>query len=140
MSQAKETPDTPISAFLGPAPATFAPVNVEFIAPDGRKLTIPKVAFLYRDRAAYAAWMDEREAASKALNDGSPSDDTYADAFTRVNRHNTETVLQMVQGWALPNTPVDAANVSDLVTKAPAAFAALWTAYTAAARDGRLGN
>lgn len=128
-----------IKTFLGERPETFPPVDVEFKAPSGEVLTIPQVAFTYRTRKEFAEWADAREQAAmqgvKQLGD----DLSNVTLFDQADRHTTQTVLECVSSWGL-DVPLDAECVAELINDAPAAFGALYARYTAAARDGRLGN
>jgi hypothetical protein len=123
---------------LGKRPDTFAPFDVKFKAPDGRDLVIPAVAFKYRSRKEFAALVDGVNA-RQGYQPEAGETFSLAKVFEAADGKSSDLLADSIKAWGLEE-PLTRQTFEQIVDEMPAAFAALWECYAAAARDGRLGN
>lgn len=146
---------------LGKRPAQFKTIAVKFPMPDGTEGVI-NVAFKYRTREEFGAWLDELMALSKARAEaqaGQASGPVYledepveatqfsmADMFHGMDFAAADHLTGCVLSWDLESP--DGSGIAEislevgkqLASELPAAVSALMDRYRDACRDGRLGN
>lgn len=126
---------------LGKPPKTFASIDVEFDGPDGLKKIIPGVVFKYRTRAEFAKFTDTgTELAASAYAPGEGEKFSMEQMFEATAKVEASRLMQCIESWGLDDIEITEENLIALQNEYPAAAFAIWSAYTLACRNGRLGN
>ncbi|MGB3069827.1 MAG: phage tail assembly chaperone [Ottowia sp.] len=124
----------------GVRPKTFVPVSVEFNGPDGDPLTIPDVKFKYRSRKEYGALIDATNSKEENAYKPAAGEKFSLEKWLAATGKNVVGVLaDSIESWGI-DLPVTTANLEQLYDETPAAINALNEKYSAACREGRLGN
>ena len=123
---------------LGKTPKTFKPFDVLFVLPDGEEDKI-KVTFNYKTRSQFAEFLTE-------LFDGSDEEQPTADGkrdfvalFAKGGENAVVHLSKIIADWDFAEKPT-AEVLRAMHDQAPAAAAAITSAYQAACAEGRLGN
>ena len=104
-----------------------------------------EVAYKYRTRSEYAAYIDARIAAETAAakadeaNVNEPAEFSMRRNLERASAAQISFILESVAGWNI-DVPFDGEAVKQLADELPAAAAAVCEAYRIAINEGRLGN
>ena len=121
---------------IGKTPATFKPFNVKFTLPDGEADQI-LVTFKYKTRSQFAAFLNElfQEAGEEKTDEKVDFEKLFAKGGEKTVSHLTK----IISDWDFAEKPT-AETLRALHDQAPAAAAAMTSAYSAACTEGRLGN
>ena len=121
---------------IGKTPATFKPFNVKFTLPDGEADQI-LVTFKYKTRSQFAAFLNElfQEAGEEKTDEKVDFEKLFAKGGEKTVSHLTK----IIADWDFAEKPT-ADTLRALHDQAPAAAAAMTSAYSAACTEGRLGN
>jgi len=123
---------------LGKTPATFKPFPVKFTLPDGEEDQIT-VTFKYKTRSQFAAFLNELFGDSgKAKPDAEEKID-FEKLFAKGGDKTVAHLTKIIADWDFTEKPT-AENLRALHDQAPAAAAAMTSAFNAACTEGRLGN
>lgn len=123
---------------LGKTPSTFKPFNVKFTLPDGDEDKI-LVTFKYKTRSQFAAFLNEL---FSEAGEEKPSQEEKLDfekLFAKGGDKTVSHLTKIIADWDFAEKPT-AETLRALHDQAPAAAAAMTTAYSAACSEGRLGN
>jgi len=123
---------------LGKRPEHFAPVAVKFKTPDGRDFAIQDVVFKYRTRKEFAALVDSATEQHQFKQDPD-APFQLGKLFEVADARSAKLMAESLVSWGI-DASVTPQTIEQLIDETPAAFTALWDAYSQAARDGRLGN
>ena len=121
---------------IGKTPTTFKPFNVKFTLPDGEGDQI-LVTFKYKTRSQFAAFLNElfQEAGEEKTDEKVDFEKLFAKGGEKTVSHLTKIIAE----WDFAEKPT-ADTLRALHDQAPAAAAAMTSAYNAACTEGRLGN
>lgn len=123
---------------LGKTPANFKPFNVKFTLPDGEEDQI-LVTFKYKTRSQFAAFLNEL---FNEAGETKPDTDEKLDfekLFAKGGEKTVSHLTKIIADWDFAEKPT-AETLRALHDQAPAAAAAMTSAYSAACSEGRLGN
>lgn len=125
---------------LGKTPKNFKPFPVKFTLPDGEEDQIV-VTFKYKTRSEFATFLNALFQAAPDAPPAATADDKidFVELFKKGGDKTVAHLSQIIEGWDLSDeiTPATLATMHD---QAPAAAAAMTSAYSAACTEGRLGN
>ena len=122
---------------LGKTPATFKPFNVKFTLPDGEEDQI-LVTFKYKTRSQFAAFLNELFAESGEVRNSDEKVD-FEKLFAKGGEKTVSHLTKIIADWDFAEKPT-ADTLRALHDQAPAAAAAMTSAYSAACTEGRMGN
>lgn len=122
---------------LGKTPETFKPFNVKFTLPDGEEDKI-LVTFKYKTRSQFAAFLNELFAESGEVRNNDEKVD-FEQLFAKGGDKTVAHLSKIIADWDFAEKP-NAETLRALHDQAPAAAAAMTSAYSAACSEGRLGN
>ena len=102
---------------LGARPKSFKhKVPVDFIDEDGRPAKgAVEMVYTYRTRTQFGEFLDQLFGAAKVELPSPAEDDvvvSLAEALARTRDTNADYILQIAEGWDLPNAEFDRANVA----------------------------
>lgn len=122
---------------LGKTPKNFKPFPVKFVLPDGTDDQIV-VTFKYKTRSQFATFLNTLFANA---GEPIPTDDKadFEALFARGGEKTVSHLSQIIDAWDLSDD-ITPKNLAALHDQAPAAAAAMTSAYSAACTEGRLGN
>ena len=123
---------------LGKTPANFKPFNVKFTLPDGEDDQI-KVTFKYMTRSQFAAFLNELFAEAGEAKPDSEEKVDFEKLFAKGGEKTVSHLSKIIADWDFAEKPT-AENLRQLHDQAPAAAAAMTSAFSAACTEGRLGN
>lgn len=123
---------------LGKTPETFKPFNVKFTLPDGEEDQI-KVTFKYKTRSQFAAFLNELFNESGETKPDTEEKVDFEKLFAKGGEKTVSHLTKIIADWDFAEKP-NAENLRVLHDQAPAAAAAMTSAYSAACTEGRLGN
>ena len=122
---------------LGKTPANFKPFDVKFTLPDGDEDKI-QVTFRYKTRSQFAAFLNELFA--EAGEDKSADEKIdFERLFAKGGDKTVSHLTKIIADWDFADKPT-AENLRAMHDQAPAAAAAITSAYSLACTEGRLGN
>lgn len=122
---------------LGKTPANFKPFNVKFTLPDGDEDQI-LVTFRYKTRSQFAAFLNELFAESGEVRESDEKVD-FEKLFAKGGDKTVSHLSKIIADWDFSEKPT-AETLRQLHDQAPAAAAAMTSAFSAACTEGRLGN
>ena len=122
---------------LGKTPATFKPFPVKFTLPDGEEDQI-LVTFKYKTRSQFAAFLNELFGESGKTKDENEKVD-FEKLFSEGGEKTVSHLSKIIAEWDFAEKPT-AENLRQLHDQAPAAAAAITSAFSAACTEGKLGN
>lgn len=123
---------------LGKTPEAFKTFPVKFTLPDGEEDRI-SVKFRYKTRKQFAAFLNEL---FNEAGEAKPESDEKVDfekLFAKGGEKTVSHLSKIIVDWDFAEKPT-AETLSQLHDQAPAAAAAMTSAYSAACTEGRLGN
>ena len=122
---------------LGNRPKHFKEIEVAVTLPDGAEGVIP-VTYKYKTKAEFGAWQDAIIASAAPQPDGeSPS---WESIYRQAGERSADMLLDIVHAWGL-DVPLSRESIIELEADCGAAvIPALFKAFGAACREGRLGN
>lgn len=123
---------------LGKTPATFKPFNVKFMLPDGTEDAI-KVTFKYKTRSQFAAFLNELFAESGEDKAEADEKVDFEKLFSKGGEKTVAHLSKIIVEWDFAE-PATADTLRALHDQAPAAAAAMTSAFSAACTEGKLGN
>lgn len=124
---------------LGKTPKNFKPFPVKFTLPDGEEDQIV-VTFKYKTRSEFASFLNTLFQATPDAPQAAPDDQVdFVELFKKGGEKTVAHLSQIIEDWDMAEavSPVALAALHD---QAPAAAAAMTSAYSAACTEGRLGN
>lgn len=122
---------------LGKTPPNFKPIIVKFTGPDGEEDQI-KVTFKYKTRSQFAAFLNKLfDKKEDAKTDVTELD--FVELYKKAGDKTVEQLSEIIVEWDFAEPPTTE-SLRQLHDQAPAAAAAITTAYGAACNEGRLGN
>ena len=123
---------------LGKTPANFKPFNVKFTLPDGEEDQI-KVTFKYMTRSGFAAFLNELFSEAGEEKPDSEVKVDFEKLFAKGGEKTVSHLSKIIADWDFAEKPTGE-NLRQLHDQAPAAAAAMTSAFSAACTEGRLGN
>lgn len=122
---------------LGKTPTNFKPIIVKFVGPDGEEDQI-KVTFKYKTRSQFAAFLNKLFGKKdEATTDVADLD--FVELYKKSGDKVVEQLGEIIAEWDFAE-PANAESLRQLHDQAPAAAAAITSAYATACNEGRLGN
>ena len=122
---------------LGKTPETFKPFNVKFTLPDGTEDAI-KVTFKYMTRSQFAAFLNGLFVESGEEKQADEKID-FEKLFAKGGDKTVAHLSKIIVDWDFAEKPTSD-TLRQLHDQAPAAAAALTSAFSSAATEGKLGN
>lgn len=127
---------------LGARPKNFTHA-VTFALPEGGEGVIHMV-FKYRTRSEFGALVDSLAAQAGVAPPKSGSEEDVQFSLQAIlqagSDQNAAYILQIADGWDLPDHPFELRAVQQLCDELPGAALAIMGQYRAAIVEGRLGN
>lgn len=123
---------------LGKTPSNFKPINVKFVGPDGEDDSI-KVTFKYKTRTQFAAFLNKLFESNKAETKTDATEIDFVELYKKSGDKTVEQLTEIIAEWDFAE-PATAESLRQLHDQAPAAAAAITSAYASACNEGRLGN
>ena len=122
---------------LGKTPANFKPFDVKFTLPDGQEDQI-KVTFKYKTRSQFAAFLNElfQEAGEEKTTDEKID---FEKLFAKGGDKTVSHLTKIIAEWDFAE-PATAESLRAMHDQAPAAAAAMTSAFSLACTEGKLGN
>lgn len=123
---------------LGKTPEAFKTFPVKFTLPDGEEDQI-SIKFKYKTRSQFAAFLNDlfNEAGEDKPVAGEKMD--FEKLYAKGGEKTVSHLSKIIVEWDFAEKPT-AQTLSQLHDQAPAAAAAMTSAYQAACVEGRLGN
>lgn len=122
---------------LGKTPTNFKPINIKFVGPDGEEDQI-KVTFKYKTRSQFAAFLNKLFGKKdEATTDVADLD--FVELYKKSGEKVVDQLCEIISEWDFEE-PANAESLRQLHDQAPAAAAAITSAYAVACNEGRLGN
>ena len=122
---------------LGNRPKNFKEIEVAVTLPDGTEGVIP-ITYKYKTKAEFGAWQDAIVASAAPQPDGeAPS---WESIYRQAGERSADMLLDIVHAWGL-DVPLSRESIIELEADCGAAvIPALFKAFGAACREGRLKN
>ena len=114
-------------------------ISFDMPDPDTGKPTTGTIVcrYKYRTQTEFGAWLDAK---AKAHGLDAPAISSNADLYSRVCENTADSLLDVLEGWDLPDQPLTPGAAMQLIDELPAAGLAILTGYREAITAGRLGN
>jgi hypothetical protein len=123
---------------LGKTPENFKPFNVKFTLPDGEDDQI-KVTFKYKTRTQFAEFLNELYAESGQEKQDTEEKFDFEKLYAKGGEKAVAHLSKIIVDWDFAEKPTPE-TLRQLHDQAPAAAAAMTTAFSVACTEGRLGN
>lgn len=127
---------------LGKRPKHFN-VTVTFAVPEGGEASIDML-YRYRTRSEFGQFVDDLARQAGVAPPKSASEEDVLFSLQAVlasgNDTNAAYILQIADGWGVPDHEFTLGHVQQLCDEAPGAALAIMARYRAAIVEGRLGN
>ena len=121
---------------LGNRPKHFKEIEVAVTLPDGSEGVIP-VTYKYKTKAEFGAWQDAIVASAAPSDGEAPS---WEAIYRQAGERSADMLLEIVDAWGL-DVPLSRESIIELEADCGAAvIPALFKAFGAACREGRLKN
>jgi hypothetical protein len=123
---------------LGKTPETFKPFNVKFTLPDGEEDQI-LVTFKYMTRSQFASFLNELFKDSGETKPTAEEKIDFEKLFAKGGDKTVTHLTKIIANWDFVEKPT-AENLRAVHDQAPAAAAAMTSAFRDACTEGKLGN
>ena len=121
---------------LGNRPKHFKEIEVAVTLPDGTEGVIP-ITYKYKTKAEFGAWQDAIVASAAQPEGDAP---TWESIYRQAGERSADMLLEIVHAWGL-DVPLSRESIIELEADCGAAvIPALFKAFGAACREGRLKN
>lgn len=114
-------------------------IEFSMVDPDTGIPTTGRIAchYKYRTQTEFGAWLDAK---AKTHGLDAAAIGSNHDLYERVCTNSAESILDVLDGWDIPDQALSPATAFQLIDEVPAAGIAILTGYREAITEGRLGN